>query len=265
MVFPADSGSELAREVLVASDPIALAEAAAERVAALAEAVVERAGRFAVALAGGSTPKGLYARLAGEPYRSRVPWRRVHVFWGDERCVPPAHSDSNFGMAAETLLQHVPIPPAQIHRMRGEDPDSDRAAAEYERCLRAAFLLKAGAFPRLDLVLLGMGADGHTASLFPGSPALGEVTRLVVAPYVESQGGYRMTLTVPVLNEAAAILMVVAGHDKAGMLRTVLEGDERANLLPVQMVRPRSGTLSWFVDSAAACLLRPSTVKGGLA
>lgn len=199
MVTQTTSCSGPPREVLVAADLRRLADAAAERFAETAEMAVARAGRFTVALAGGSTPKGLHARLAAEPYRSRIPWSRAHVFWGDERCVPPAHTESNFGMAMETLLRHVPIPQAQIYRMRGEDPDPDRAAAEYERLLRNVFELEAGALPRFDLVLLGMGADGHAASLFPGSPVLREATRLVVAPYVERVAGYRLTLTLPVL------------------------------------------------------------------
>jgi len=179
--------------------------------------------------------------------------------------VPPAHTESNFWMAWETLLRHVPIPPPQIYRMRGEDPDPDRAAAEYERVLRAVFQLKAGALPCFDLLLLGMGDDGHTASLFPGSPALREVTRLVVAPYVAHLAAYRLTLTLPVLNEAAAILFLVAGRDKAPMLQRVLKDAERTGLLPVQLIWPRSGMVSWFVDAAAALLFEHSTPKRCLA
>lgn len=258
------AGSKPPREVFVASDPRALADAAAERFAEIAEMAVARAGRFMVALAGGSTPKGLYARLAAEPYRTRIPWSRTHVFWGDERCVPPAHAESNFRMATETLLRHVPIPPAQMYRMRGEDPNPDRAAAEYTQLLKEIFQLAAGILPRFDLVLLGMGTDGHTASLFPGSRALGEVTRLVVAPYVEHVAGYRLTLTLPALNEAAVILFLVAGDDKAPMLRRVLEGPARTNLLPVELIWPRSGTVAWFVDAAAARLLKRSIPRGRL-
>ncbi len=265
MTSPALSPSPPPREVLVVPDPGALAAAAAERFARIAETAVACAGRFTVVLAGGSTPKGLYARLAAEPYRSRIPWGQVHVFWGDERCVPPAHTESNFRMAWETLLQHVPVPPAQIHRMRGEDLDPDRAAAEYEGILRKVFALKAGALPRFDLVLLGMGHDGHTASLFPGSPALREVTRLVAAPSVAHLAAYRLTLTLSVLNEAAAIMFLVAGRDKASMLQRVLEGPERTDLLPAQLIWPRSGTVSWFVDAAASHLLQRSTPKERLA
>ena len=236
-------------------DAAALAEAAAERLAGVAEEAVARAGRFTVALAGGATPKGLYALLATEPYRARVPWGQAEIFWGDERWVPPEHPESNYRMAAEALLRHVPIRPGQIHRMRGEDPDPGRAAAEYEALLRETFGVAPGVPPRLDLVLLGLGADGHTASLFPGSPALRETERLAVAVFVERLGARRLTLTLPVLNEAAAILFLVAGGDKAEALRAALEAAPGAEPLPAQLVRPREGTVTWLVDPAAARLL----------
>ncbi|MGH7536268.1 MAG: 6-phosphogluconolactonase, partial [Gemmatimonadales bacterium] len=171
---------EAARPVpglVVLADPAALAQEAAERFAGIAAKALARAGRFTVALTGGSTPKRLYTLLAAEPYRSRLPWPETHVFWGDERCVPPDHPESNYRMAHDALLRHLPIPPAQIHRMHGEDPDPERAAAEYEQCLRTVFAPRAGTLPRFDLVLLGMGADGHTASLFPHTGALREQQR----------------------------------------------------------------------------------------
>jgi 6-phosphogluconolactonase len=245
-------------EVVVASDPTALARAAAERFAGVAEKAVARAGRFTVALAGGSTPKGLYATLADEPSRSRIPWSRTEVFWGDERCVPPDHAESNYRMAAEALLRGIPIPPEHIHRMRGGDPDPDRAASDYERVLRAAFRLRAGALPRFALILLGLGTDGHVASLFPGSRALCEVTRLVVAPYVEQHRGYRLTLTLPVINEACVILFLVSGQDKAEALHTVLTAPTRDARLPAQHISPGDGRVIWLVDRNAAALLEPS-------
>ncbi len=244
-----------ASEVVVAADPVGLAHAAAERFADIAEEAVARDGRFTVALAGGSTPKGLYSVLATEPYRSRVPWREALVFWGDERCVPPDHADSNYQTATETLLRHVPIPAAQIHRMRGEDPDPDRAAADYEWLLRLTFQRESRLLPRFDLVLLGMGADGHTVSLFPGSPALRESARLVVAPYVARLQTHRLTLTLPVLNGARSIFFLVSGEEKARMLKTVLEAVGRSHEIPSQMIFPSRGTITWFVDSAAAHLL----------
>ncbi len=256
--------TERTPELVVVPDPTRLARVAVERFTKIAEEAVARSRRFTVALAGGSTPRGLYSLLATEPYRSRLPWQEIHVFWGDERCVPPEHVESNYGTAYETWLRHLSIPLEQIHRMRGEDPDRDRAAAEYEQMLRDVFGLTAGVLPRFDLILLGMGPDGHTASLFPGSPVLREGRHLVVAPYVERLGGYRLTLTLPVLNAAAAILFLVSGHDKAPMLRRVLTGAGGNDPLPAQLISPRHGTVTWLVDSAAASLLERSTPKGNL-
>ena len=248
-----------APELVVAPDAVRLAEAAAERVARLAAEAVARDGRFTVALAGGSTPMGLYTLLATEPYRGRLPWRHAEVFWGDERCVGPEHPESNYRMAAETLLRHVPIPSGQIHRLRGEDPDPARAAADYERLLQKAFRVPPGVPPRFDLVLLGLGADGHTASLFPGSPALGDLRRLVAAVSVEALGAHRLTLTLPVLNAAASVLFLVSGREKARALRAVLEDARPGEPLPARLVRPRDGSVTWLVDAAAAGLLGRAT------
>ena len=252
-------------ELIVVADQAALAQEAAERFAGFAEAAVARVGRFTVALAGGSTPKLLYALLATPSYRSRIPWHKSRIFWGDERCVPPDQMESNYRMVEETLLRHLP-PPEGIYRMRGEDPDPDRAAADYEDLLRGAFELKAGELPRLDLILLGMGADGHTASLFPGSPALTEVARLVVATSVGTRHvvsvPQRLTLTLPVLNEASAVLFLVSGRDKAEMLHSVLDGATPGDRLPAQRVRPRDGRLIWLADRAAASLLDRSSGGG---
>ncbi len=238
-------------DVLVVPTTAALAEQAAERFAEAATKAVDESGRFSVALSGGATPRGLFARLATEPFRSRVDWGRVRVFWGDERCAPPDHPDSNYRLAQELLLSRVPVPAESIYRMRGEAVDQDLAAAEYAGELQTAFGLKRGERPRFDLILLGMGADGHTASLFPHSPALREVTRLAVAVYVEAVKGYRLTLTLPVLNNAARIFFLVSGSDKAGRLRTVLTGKPSPDA-PASLVRPERGTLHWIVDRAAA-------------
>ncbi len=252
---PLPSG-ESSVEVVVTPDPEGLAEAAAERFSKAAEKALAGSGRFTVALAGGSTPKGLYALLASEPYRSRVPWPRARVFWGDERCVPPTHGDSNYRMAEETLLRRLPIPREQIYRIRGEDPDPDRAAAEYEQVLKTVFGLRPAALPRFDLILLGMGADGHTASLFPRSPALREVSRLAVAPYVEQVGGYRITLTLPVLNHAACVMFLVSGQEKAATLRSVLAPGAGHDRPPAGLVAPQGGVVVWLADRAAARLLQ---------
>jgi 6-phosphogluconolactonase len=238
-------------DVLVVPTAAALAEQAAERFVEAQANALEESGRCSVALSGGATPQGLYARLASEPFRSRVDWGRVRVFWGDERCVPPDHPDSNYRLAQELLLSRVPVRPENIYRMPGEAADQDLAAAEYAGELQTAFGLKRGEHPRFDLILLGMGADGHTASLFPHSPALREVTRLAVAVYVEAVRGYRLTLTLPVLNNAARVLFLVSGSDKAGRLRSVLTGKPSPDA-PASLVRPERGTLHWIVDRAAA-------------
>jgi len=238
-------------DVVVVATPAGLAEQAASRFVETATKALADFGTFRVALSGGTTPQGLYARLAAEPFRSRVDWARVQVFWGDERCVPPDHADSNYRLARELLLSKVPVRAENVYRMRGEATDPDLAAAEYAGELQAAFGLKRGERPRFDLILLGMGADGHTASLFPHSPALREVTRLAVAVYVDAVKGYRITLTLPVLNNAADVLFLVSGSDKAERLRAVL-GGKPSHAAPASMVRPERGTLHWIVDRTAA-------------
>ena len=245
-------------DLRVVDTPQALAQAAAETVVRVAQESVAMRGRFVIALSGGSTPERLYRVLASEPrFRDAVPWSAVHVCWGDERHVLPAHPDSNYRMAREALLRHVPIPGAQIHRMPSELADAEEAAMAYERALRGVFNLEADQFPSFDLLLLGMGFDGHTASLFPGSPALRERTRLVVAPWVETVGAHRLTLTMPVLTSAANTLLLVSGFDKAATLRDVLEGRHLPERFPVQGLRDSHGTVTWLVDRDAASALGP--------
>jgi 6-phosphogluconolactonase len=243
------------RVVRRVADAEAVARAAAEEVVeAGARAVAER-GRFAVALSGGSTPRRLYRLLAdpAAPFRGRLRWDAVHVFFGDERHVPPDHADSNYRMAREALLDHVEA--ASVHRIRGELPDAEAAAAAYEAELRAFFALGAGdAPPALDLVLLGLGADGHTASLFPGSPALEERRRWVAAPLVEAVRAHRITLTLPMLVRAREVVFLVAGAEKAAALARVL-GPADARPLPAARVHPGAGALVWIVDRAAAARL----------
>jgi 6-phosphogluconolactonase len=239
-------------------DPDQLARGAGDEFARRARRAQDAGGRFAVALSGGSTPGRLYRTLAGPSFRDQVEWAAVHFFWGDERTVPPDHPDSNFAAAREALLSRVPVPPENIHRIKGEQSDPARAAADYEEELRRFFRLGPGGLPRFDLVLLGLGADGHTASLFPGSDALTEGRRLVVAPWVEKLDTHRVTLTCPVLNNAACILFLVTGVRKAATLRRVLEGP-RDPRYPAQRVRPHDGELLWYVDRAAARELRPES------
>jgi 6-phosphogluconolactonase len=231
----------------------AFADAGAAEFSRRAREAVESHGRFCVALAGGTTPRSIYARLADRqsPYRAQIHWARTWVLFGDERQVAPDHEESNFRMATETLLRHVPVPEEQVHRIRGENPDSQRAAEEYEEILRDVFRLGAGERPRFDLVLLGLGADGHTASLFPGSKALRETARLV-SEVTRDPGPDRITLTLPVLNNAAAVLFLVSGTSKAEAARQVLGGSSD---LPAAQVRPDRGDLLWLLDGDAAAAL----------
>jgi 6-phosphogluconolactonase len=234
----------------------ALMQAAAEAVVLCAVEAIRTTGRFVVALSGGSTPRRIYALLATEPHAARVDWPRVHVFWSDERCVPPASPESNYRMARESLLARVPVPDANIHRVRGES-DPVEAAAAYERELRRAFSAPLGPPPdsagrRFDLVLLGLGGDGHTASLFPGTDALQETTRWVVAHYVAALSTWRITLTPLVINAASHVAFIVSGAEKAAILARVIEGPLRPGDLPAQLVAPRDGRLRWLVDAAAA-------------
>jgi 6-phosphogluconolactonase len=236
-----------------------LAGATAEHFVSLAGEAIVSQGRFAVALAGGSTPRATYELLARDELSTRLDWSRVHVFWGDERCVPPDHADSNYRMARETLLDHVPLPAENVHRMRGE-LEPAQAAAEYEQRLRVYFSspsLDQAAEPpaRFDLILLGMGDDGHTASLFPGAAATREQTRWVIAYLVEKLDAWRITLTPAAINAAANVTFVVSGAGKAQRLRQVLTGPRRSDVLPAQIVNPDRGRLRWLVDEAAATAL----------
>jgi 6-phosphogluconolactonase len=229
--------------------------AAGEFVRAATEAVAAR-GRFTVALSGGSTPQRLYQILAEAPFRDRVDWGKVEVFWGDERSVPPDHKDSNFRMAREALLDRVPLPAANVHRLEAERADRDAAARDYQAVLVRTFGVPAdGEPPAFDLILLGMGPDGHSASLFPDTTALGEMKRWVVVNYVPKFATERVTLTYPILNRAREVLFLVAGADKAEPLHDVLEGPPDARRLPSQAIRPTAGKLLWYVDRKAAARL----------
>ena len=240
--------------VIIVDDAEAVAfEAASEFSRCVGENVAAR-GRFTVALAGGSTPRRLYALLAdpAAPFRAEIPWGRVHFFWGDERHVPPDDPRSNYRMAREELLAKVPVPAENVHRIEAERPDAGDAAAAYERELKRFFDLSSGQAPRLDLVLLGMGSDGHTASLFPGSDALEVQDRLAVAPWVSQLHAYRITLTLPVFGHAAAVLFLVSGAGKAVTLGAVLDPDGPTDAFPCQRIRPSDGDLLWLVDRPAA-------------
>jgi 6-phosphogluconolactonase len=242
------------RELRVAPDPPALAQAAAEEFAARAGSAVRENGRFTVALSGGSTPKSVYSLLAAN-YRDRLPWNKMFFFWGDERHVPPDDAESNYRMAHLALLSKAPVPAGNTFRVLAENPDAAQAAESYEQTLRRFFNVRPGSFPRFDLILLGMGSDGHTASLFPETRALQDTSRLVVANWVEKFKTHRITLTLPVLNRAAVVMFLVSGGDKAETLREVLEGSQSPELFPSKMIHLTNGKLIWLVDRAAASAL----------
>jgi 6-phosphogluconolactonase len=223
-------------------DKEAVSRAAAQRFVALAGQYTQTE-TFTVALSGGSTPRRLFQLLANAPFRDQVPWTQVHLFWGDERCVPPDHADSNYRMTREALLDHIDIPPQNVHRVRGE-LDPPQAAKDYRNQLEN--LLRTN--PRFDLVLLGMGSDGHTASLFPSSPALDEREQTAIAVYAAHLGSWRVTLTLPILNRTQHVLFLVTGASKAPALARIRAGEP----LPAGQVCPSHGTLTWLLDRDAA-------------
>ena len=231
-------------------DQDTLAEAAAQHIVTLAKEAITTRGRFSIALSGGSTPKQTLSCLASDEFAPMMDWQKVHVFWGDERCVPPDHADSNYLMAREVMLDRVPIPIENIHRIQAELNPTD-AANTYETELRAFFQ----EVPRFDLVLLGMGDDGHTASLFPGTEAFIEEDRWVVANYIAKMSAWRITLTPIAINAAANITFLVSGARKAERLHEVLNGPYKPRELPAQLVKPLDGRLRWLVDADAARLL----------
>ena len=240
----------------VVREPAALFLSAAESIVRIAQQAVAANGRFTWALTGGSTPRPLYSLLASDPaLRAALPLGQTHFFWGDERHVPPDHPESNFRMAYETILSQLAPGADQVHRIAAENPDASQAAAECERELRRFFALRADEFPRFDLVLLGLGSDGHTASLFPGTRALDERRRIVVSNRVDKLDAERITLTAPAINNAAHVVFLVSGADKAKALKAVLEGPRDVRQLPAQLIAPHDGTLTWLVDEEAARLL----------
>jgi 6-phosphogluconolactonase len=240
-------------EVVIVLDTEALFRAAAAEFVTAARGAVRTKGRFDVVLSGGSTPKGLFSLLAGNP---DVPWEHVRFFWGDERHVAPGHPDSNFRMANEALLSKVGAKPEQVWRIAGENPNAAEAASDYQRQLREYFAISAGQVPRFDMVLLGMGPDGHTASLFPGTQALDERERLVVSNWVGKFYTDRITFTAPVLNHAAMVMFMVSGADKAPALKAVLEGPFEPAQLPAQLIRPEQGRLLWLIERTAGAMLK---------
>lgn len=236
-------------EVVVCSDGNEVAREAMTRLVEIAAESVELRGSFSLAVPGGSSPRLLFDLLAQDA-SGAVPWAQTNLFFTDERCVPPDHGDSNYRLARETLVCRVPIPPSNVHRFRAELAPEEAAAA-YESEMRMTM----GEDPRLDLAVLGMGDDTHTASLFPHSPALGERSRLAVANWVERLGAYRLTLTVPALNRSRHIIVLATGQSKAQALALALAGDIDVEEHPIQAIRPVDGSMVWIVDQEAAALL----------
>jgi 6-phosphogluconolactonase len=241
------------REILVYPDLEDLSRNVAEEFVRLVEQAVRSSGRFTVALSGGETPQRLYQLLPEAAYSERVPWKSVHFFWGDERCVPPEHSESNYRMARELLLARIPVPEENVRRMAGEK-QPQVAAAEYEQTLIDFFRLTPGEWPRFDLMLMGIGEDGHTASLFPENDALRNQEKLVLAPYVEKLKAHRLTLILPVINHAANIWFLVSGASKATVMTEIFKANSGTPRIPATLVKPVDGSMTWFIteDAAAA-------------
>lgn len=239
-------------EKIIANDADELNKLAAAKFVFIAREAIKKKGRFSVALAGGWTPKGLYRLLATEKFRALIDWTKVFFFFGDERSVLPDDAESNFRMANESLLKPLGIGAENVFRWLTELGNADEIAADYERKIKEFFDLRAGEFPRFDLILLGMGDDGHTASLFPETAALNETAKIAVANPVEKLDTTRLTLTLPSINSAANTMFLIGGAKKAAILRDVLTGEIQPEKLPSQSVRPRGGNLYFLLDRDAA-------------
>jgi 6-phosphogluconolactonase len=252
------SGGGYAGELQVYRGSEQVASAAAELFVDIAAQSISARGRFRAALSGGSTPRGVYELLAADRFSRRVDWNRVDLFWGDERYVPADDRDSNYRMSAEALLRHVPIPPGNVHRVPTEISPPEKAAKSYEEEIRRLFG-KSISLPQFDLIYLGLGTNGHTASLFPHSPVLHENLRLVMADFVSGLNTWRITMTAPVLNRGRTVAFLITGQQKAQVLRDVLVGERDPERLPAQLINPE-GKLLWLVDEPAAALL-PGTIQ----
>ncbi len=239
--------------VEVSSGVDGVTAAAAEYMTAAMEAAVAARGWARIAISGGSTPKAVFALLAddAQPYKARVPWAQTQLFWVDERCVPAEHPESNFGMTKAAMLDHVPLPAGQIHRMEGE-LDPEEAASRYEAEIRNTFKLEGAETPTFDLILLGIGPDGHTASLFPHTAGLHEMARITMANHVPQKDVWRLTLTWPVIQQGRAVAFLIEGAEKAKIVQTVFAGAYDPETYPAQLIRPANGKLTLLMDAAAA-------------
>jgi 6-phosphogluconolactonase len=255
--------SKLTVEYFVEPDSAALARRAAQEFVTAASQAAAARGVARIAISGGSTPKAAFQLLANpaEPFRTAMPWEKLQLYWVDERTVPPTDADSNYRMTREAMLDHVPLKPEQIHRMEGE-LDPQVAASRYESELRNSFRLEGAESPTFDLIQLGMGDDGHTASLFPHTEAIHEMGRLVTANHVPQKDTWRITLTWPVINHARSVFFLIGGADKAERLKEVFLGPRNVETLPSQLIWPAGGILTLFLDKAAAALLPATDAEG---
>lgn len=243
----------MAREIQILDSASSVAEAGALHFVRICNSSIKNNGKFSVVLSGGSTPKGMLSLLATDEYKKQVPWDKCHFFWGDERSVPPTHADSNFKMATDSLLSHVPVIASQIYRMEAEKADITQAAQEYQNKIATFFSVpNSSSPPQFDLLYLGMGPDGHTASLFPGTTALSEKSKWVVPNFVPKFNTNRMTFTYPMINQAKNVIFLVAGKDKVASLKEVLEGTPNLETYPSQGINPSHGSLLWLLDVDAS-------------
>ena len=255
--------SKLKIQLIVEPDSESLARRAAEQFVEISEAAVATRGRARIAISGGSTPKAAFQLLAdpAKPFLKRMPWDKLELYWVDERTVPPDHPDSNYRMTRESMLDQVPLKPEQVHRMEGE-LEPEVAAARYESLIRNTFRLEGAETPRFDLIALGMGDDGHTASLFPHTEAIHELVRLVTANQIPQKDTWRITLTWPVINQASSVFFLIGGKNKAELVKEVFTGPRDPERLPSQLIWPSSGILTLILDKDAAALLPETDARG---
>ncbi|MBE9504715.1 MAG: 6-phosphogluconolactonase [Proteobacteria bacterium] len=240
-------------ETIICHDLNDVVEKAATSFADTATEFIRKKSLFNVVLSGGSTPQPLYQLLSSDRFRNQIDWTRVQLFWGDERCVPPTDRASNYGMATKSLISKIKIPFKNIHRIKGEMGED--SACFYEKELRSFFSLGKDAFPKFDLIILGIGEDGHTASIFPGSPVVNETSDMVAADYVDKLSSTRITLTPPTINNASNIMVLACGNNKADAIKEIFEGDSKPDIIPSQFLRKAKGKVSFFLDEPAASKL----------
>lgn len=238
-------------QIEIYSDIDELCRSAVDTFTRLSKEVLSKKAVFTVALSGGSTPQRFHSLLAQKKNQSRIEWNRIHIFFSDERCVPPDHKESNYRAAYENLISKVPLPPMNVHRMPAEKKDLKTRAFEYESKMREVFCVPKGTIPSFDVIFLGLGEDGHTASLFPGTEALNEKERWVVENYVAQSGMWRMTFTLPLINQASCVIFLVSGTGKTKILNQIFDRKDQSEQLPAGLVKPSGGQLVWFVDQEA--------------